>query len=348
MRAQKIDFSHPDFITVRFSAVCAFGRSVRQNLKELFLATHARSRPGWKDIISRIDDLIDDFLSLSGASTNSEDQLTLLKSGLSGIPDTYAKINPALTDVFQMILDQVRPFSPGEIEDYLSKLFQDACSLAQKCIHEWGGPVAKAAMQFPRRAKLVFVTEGGGPTYAFCDKDLAGNHEVNLVVGNAEGLLRSVLSLEFYFFHEYLSHVFPQWDDLPGTFSEGFLFALGKTFFQQKCHVLKNGFSLHSQIVDADIAAHRRRTGKNPHGDFEGFYAWLIGQCQNKSFETLLLELAALPKEPDQIQGKYLALIGFICERQSEELAALLSKAAANPQSQYRIITRKVPGFSNV
>jgi hypothetical protein len=281
----RIDLEKPGYEIARFRVICALGRSVRANLRKLFDATNRKSNPNWLGIVNAVSDFTDVILPASGASQDPDKQIELVKNTISKLADTWPEANDQLHSVMTDMADHIVPFTKGELPSHLQSIQEAGAALAQKCVTHWGGERAVQALAQITKGKkpqLIFVTESESPTYAYCDNNNDGSAVIALVIGTGKNLLKSYLSLEFYFFHEHLSHIFPRWEDFSGRLSDGYLFALEKAFFRAHCHSLKNGFSLHSTIVENDMGAHLKRSGKETglQQDIEGLYVWLDSNCE--------------------------------------------------------------------
>lgn len=345
MKLVRVNFDKPNYELARFAAVSAIGRSVRANLRKLFQATHYKTTPNWSGIVDAISSLIDRFLAASGGSLDPTAQIQIGKTGVMGLAQSYENVNPELQTVLTELANGIEPFGRGQLEAHLQGLYKSASDLGRKCVEQWGGELVRKLLKAPSQTKLTFsaAADGVGPTFAYTDKD-QDDVTVTLVVGNGEGLLNSYLSLEFYFFHEYLSHVLPQWDDLSGRFSEGYLFALQRKFFQLNSHVLKDGFSLHSRIVATDMAAHRIRTGKqnSSHEDVEGLYAWLDDHCVPGVFAGLLLELCAVRSRDGRFEQKFLTVVDILADQQDPDLAKLLGAGGKDPRAAFSKVSPRI------
>ena len=349
MRKGRVNLDKPSYEMARFATVCAVGRSVRANLKNLFDATYGKSNPNWSEIIDSINAFVDKVLPASGTSTSPDRQIKLVRDTVSGLAGVaWPEANPQLHSAMAQLARQIKPFKKGELALHLQNLYQASISLAYDCVMKWGGPLVIPAMEKAKsegRGKLIFVSEGGGTTYAYTQEDKNGRFLVSLVIGNSDNMLKSYLSFEFYFFHEYLSHVFPTWDDLSGKLSDGYLFPLEKAYFRGNCHLLENGFALHSRIVDEDLVAHRQRTGKaqGSQADREGLYMWLDSNCSRGWVPRLLLEMCSRPR-PSRLCEKMLAIFELVANRQDVRLAEILCDPNVSLQERYnRLRSRILP-----
>jgi hypothetical protein len=330
------NFNAPTPEIARFSAICAIGRSLRANLSNLFEATNQKTKPDWCGIIDMVNTLADQIMPTSGAPLAAAEQVAWMKSTLLGFAQTWRSTNAQLSGVIVDLVNQITPFEPEELTAHLQELFEGGMDLATTCIREWGGKRSYELISRAQTVTLVFLENGNGPTYASCERLNDGECTVYLMIGNSSNLVKSYLSLEFYFFHEYLSHVLPEWDDLSGKLSEGYLFALQKAFFRASCHRLRNGFFLHSRIVDEDMNAHRQQAARSASlfSDIEGLYVWLDSNCKDGCLPRLLLDICTAGST-DRLHEKLLAIIELVANRQSTDLVQILCKAAEDPQSAY-------------
>jgi hypothetical protein len=175
----------------------------------------------------------------------------------------------------QPIFGSVRSQLNGDGYDYkarIAKLNELGFETAQKCIHKWGGPKARARAQELRASGILPVrceTRGNAETELYY---LRGKKpSIDLYPGNTDKLLQDCLLLEFNFFHEYLSHAFPNWKADDDCLSEGWLLALEIEWFKEEYTFLDR-----QSLLDAWLP----RTGVDKR-DFQ-VASWLLGRCDNK------------------------------------------------------------------
>jgi len=341
-----------DFDSVRFSAVCAVGRGVRMHLPQLMQATHRKTKPSWAQII---EDLDHELSRPTGASLDPKQYVAFAKEGLRSLMKSWAKQNPALRTALGEIVNQVKVFQPGELRKHIQDLHDQGIRLGKRCVSEWGGRRAKQLVDVVPNAEMRFArSDTVNAMTTYCDKHRAPI-SVTLVLGKGDrlfqNLLKSYLSLEFYFFHEFLSHQFPLWDDPSGSFSEGYLFALEKSFFQAKCHELVGGFALHPFLVNENIADHRAKSNEGSrdsdyYQQFEGLYAWLSGNCSDRTFAGLLLELAATrPANQGRRQFNFFEILETAATHNRSDVPNRLSAAGVDFDLAYQILLQELPPF---
>jgi|GEM_PF-6712660 len=172
----------------------------------------------------------------------------------------------------QPIFDSVRNQLNRAEYDYkarIAKLNELGFDTTQKCIQKWGGPKAKARGQQLSILPVRCETRGNAETELYY---LRGREpSIDLYPGNTDKLLQECLLLEFNFFHEYLSHAFPDWKTDDDRLSEGWLLALEIEWFKEEYTFLDR-----QTLIDAWLP----RLGK----DKRNFHVaeWLIGRCDNK------------------------------------------------------------------
>jgi hypothetical protein len=195
-----------------------------------------------------------------------------LKDDLT-VADFVLKIHAELSPLAgQPIFDSIRSQLNSNGYDYkarIAKLNELGFQTARKCIHKWGGPKARARSQQLSVLPVRCETRGNVETELYYQR--GKKPSIDLYPGNTEKLLQDCLLLEFNFFHEYLSHAFPDWKADDDRLSEGWLLALEIEWFKEEYTFLDR-----QTLLDTWLP----RLGK----DKRDFYVaeWLLGRCDNK------------------------------------------------------------------
>lgn len=113
-----------------------------------------------------------------------------------------------------------------QLHQELEEINQRSYRLAADCIRTLGGPIAQLRWQSCQPAKLSFAQRLD--MHSFVPRTIPDQNEIVLQVGDRPFALHSYLTLEYQFYHEYLSHIFAVWDSEGAMFSEGDLAALEK------------------------------------------------------------------------------------------------------------------------
>ena len=152
---------------------------------------------------------------------------------------------------------------------------------AEKCIEKWGGPKAKERLKSLKILPVRCETRGNGVTELYYDR--GSKPKLLVCPGSTDKVLQDCVLLEFSFFHEYVSHAFPNWKSDDDRLSEGWLLALEIEWFREEF-----GFFDRQALLDAWLP----RLGKEKRA----FHVadWLLGRCENKvCAKRFLLELVA-------------------------------------------------------
>jgi hypothetical protein len=175
----------------------------------------------------------------------------------------------------QPIFDSVRSQLSRDEYDYkarIAKLNELGFETAQRCIHKWGGPKARARGKQLRVLGVLPVrceTRGNVETELYY---LRGKKpSIDLYPGNTDKLLHECLLLEFNFFHEYLSHAFPNWEADDDRLSEGWLLAIEIEWFKEEYTFLDRHSLLEAWLPRLGVDKRDFQVG-----------SWLLGRCDNK------------------------------------------------------------------
>jgi hypothetical protein len=186
-------------------------------------------------------------------------------------------------------------------EKRLTDLNQKALDEVRKCLESWGGERAKKRSKALRLLPLHFESTDGDQMQFFFERS---QKRILGRAGSKKCLFRECLILEFSFFHEYLSHVFPAWSKDVERVSEGFLFALEFDWFETAYTALDNEL-----LWDV----WQDRLGRERRSFLAG--RWLLKRCKSREcMRRFLLEWVAGWEDSDedenldllsQIQGVY-------------------------------------------
>jgi hypothetical protein len=197
------------------------------------------------------------------------------------------------------IASSLRVTSADECLATLEEMNRQGWQLFNEMIEAIGGPRSKArriALQSSGPATLRARLGDLPFTYCHC---LPSEHEIHLMLGTGSPSLSVMFDLPFYFMHEYVSHVFPVWDDERVRFSEAHLLRAAFAFLNDKWRqdaparagLLGGHFDALRAQTDPQSASVLRRA--------EDAFSQLFLQL-GRPFLTYLLEWATLPAETDQ------------------------------------------------
>jgi hypothetical protein len=134
------------------------------------------------------------------------------------------------TNLFDAIRSDLR--QPYEYEQRLWELNTIALEEAKKCLATWGGPKAQRLAKTLKPLRICCESSDTQHTQLYFDR--TAHTQIKLCPGKREMLLQDCMLLEFSFFHEYISHAFPNWQLDNSHLSEGWLLALEMDWFQNE------------------------------------------------------------------------------------------------------------------
>ncbi|RSL17710.1 hypothetical protein EDE15_3249 [Edaphobacter aggregans] len=306
-----------NYLSRCFTATCAVGRAVRNNWSQLIDATQNYDFD-WESLVKYLDQSCISQFSSIPVSNDFRSYTDHVRDSLRSIHRGFLKDYPLLQDVVLLIIDGIIDWADvNELEEHLMELNKEGRDRAIECVKRWGGPLAKKRLESLRSADLE-VSENGhtGATYTYMPTPTGS---VRLAFGHPRGSLLSYLNLDFYFFHEYLSHIFPAWDDRARDFSEGYLF--------QVAHwesVITAATAAKILIWNLDFAQHAETVGVRPGDEGRWVKMQVTAQwyrekrCQD-AFPSMLLELAAFhdPQNPN-FGPKFIRYLRWIARTSDE------------------------------
>jgi hypothetical protein len=119
---------------------------------------------------------------------------------------------------------------PYDYQAQFQKLNKIGFEQARECITDWGGKKADKRFQSLKPLPLYCETTDAATTVLSFDR---ANHRIIVQPGEADKLIQDCRLIEFSFFHEYLSHAFPNWRKDQYALSEGWLLALEIYWFEE-------------------------------------------------------------------------------------------------------------------
>jgi hypothetical protein len=287
-----------NYLACCFGATCAVGRAFHEHFHDLRKVTWG-SRYTWRHVLGELDSSIEKFKDIPVVD-DCASYTARVRDSLQSLQNNFLSGSPRLQSAVRAMANSMVDWRDDTaLEEHLEQLNQSGYDLAVKCVSEWGGPLAQSRISSMKPVALEIKRNPAGlVTYTYCD---SRQGPVVLAYGAPKGALLSYLNLDFYFLHEYLSHIFPSWDDDPiKTFSEGYLFMLalwGSDAFAPSSSTI--------QMRDQDLAQHRETLDRERRALNQRELARLDAQFYEarhpKQFYRLLLELAAYidPKVPD-------------------------------------------------
>jgi hypothetical protein len=235
-----------------------------------------------------------------------------LKDDLS-VADFVVQVHVELAPLAgQATFDLIRKQLSGADYDYkarIAKLNELGFETARKCVQKWGGPKAHERLKNLKLLPVRCETRGNDVTELYFER--SSKPKILVFPGNPERLLQDCVLLEFSFFHEYLSHAFPNWKSDEDRLSEGWLLALEIEWFREEFTFLDR-----QALLDAWLP----RLGK----DKRAFHVadWLLARCENKvCAKRFLLEWVADWNSNDKgVNEDLVSLITGVMKRTGSKL----------------------------
>lgn len=281
-----------------FGATCAVGRAFHEHLPDLRKAAR-ESDYTWRHVLGELDSSIEKFKDIPVVDDCAR-YTARVRDSIQSLQNNFLSDNPRLQSAVRAMANSMVDWrDDADLEEHLEQLSLYGYDLAVKCVSEWGGPRARSMVSSMKPVELEITGNRAGlVTFTYCD---SRQGPIVLAYGAPRGALLSYLNLGFYFFHEYLSHIFPLWDDDPKkTFSEGYLFMLalwGSDAFAPSSSTI--------EIRDQDLAQQRKTLDGEPRPlnqrEIARHDAEFYEARYPQQFHRLLLELAAFrdPENPN-------------------------------------------------
>jgi hypothetical protein len=174
--------------------------------------------------------------------------------------------------VGQPIFDSIRTELSRSDYDYkvrIARLNELGFETALTCIQKWGGPKANHRLKSLKLLPVHCETLGNDVTELYYER--SSKPKILVYPGSPEKLLQDCVLLEFSFFHEYISHAFPNWKSDEDRLSEGWLLALEIEWFREEFT-----FSDRQTLVESWLP----RLGEDKR-DFHVAH-WLLARCEDK------------------------------------------------------------------
>jgi hypothetical protein len=312
--------SVPNIPELLFRSCCVTGRSVAQHLSRLRTVTDAQPENSlpppmpWRRVLDNLDSAVfgqneawttgGSTLDLTMARTRQAvESVAILLRATPG----QAELAEVLVDIASGITDK----TCDQLHQELEEINQRSYGLVGDCVRSLGGSAAKSRWESCKAAKISFAHRPD--IKSFVARTIHDGSEIEIQVGDRPFTLHSYLTLEFQFYHEYLSHIFAVWDSEDGMFSEGDLAALEKWTFPK---LLGFGFPvlLLNKRERESIVESRGKIGdwglwqEEMEHEVRGHWA------QEGALTRLLLDLAALPVDqmPVTARERLLKLLHYL------------------------------------
>jgi hypothetical protein len=335
--AQSLDvFSDP-----WFRCIFIVGAAVRDRRREIFDATDIQQRETWLYAIDIIEAECESARSKGIIPRDPDFLVKRVRDQLAATSKTYTA-QPALSAVLERIAADIRPLKNKQILTIFADINQRAFNLTRRCVSRWGGAHAKARLDNFQLTRLLYEDcDAKGPktvvpTWTGPDEDHDDDEElfIHIVLGGGQKPLLGCLCLEFYLFHEYLSHVFPVHEDTAGSLSEGYLFKIARWWY-----LLSEDVPMSSALVEVDWASHWERQKIKASADSWNLLhqqtEWFEVNSSRSRFAWVILELAAYAEDQKyRFQARFLGFLRLLYRTYDTVLAAQLLNGSSTQMEE--------------
>lgn len=272
---------------VHLHTAVALRRKVGPALHALGSVADPEEGVGWDGPIRRLLELVND-LDFSGDQCEVGVCLDAIRSGIATYGATYRASNGGLHDWCTRLADELEEIRVEDVATELVLSNERGHALLNECVERWGSDESIARARALEVAPVGFERAPGTQLAlkAHCDAP----DRITVVRQEGRNLLLSVLSLDFYFLHEYLSHLYPLWDDPEGALSDGYLMDLATRAYRRAAPT-----PIDADLITLDFAAHspwrRNRLSASDYELIQSGAAWMRERCPD-TFARRLLDLA--------------------------------------------------------
>lgn len=306
---------------ILFRSLCAVGWSLNNHLQNLRSVCDQEGLKSWSIILEDINRQAVEGYEHYANSKDANHITTWAKLQVEVLSKYYKEqgdnTSLELSEVLQKIANDIVYINSLELKKQFNEVNQRAYKLAQKHIERYGGDHSKKRWKSCQLASIEF--EKNNNEQSFCPVTSTVNNKkiIKIKFGDKGGYyLLSYLILEFQLFHEYISHIFPIWDnpEKGRTFSEVYLFYLELYFYT------KDSCSPINFLLVSEEKEYRLRNSSNQQDPVWRNSREQIKYLCHRSWFTherlcfLLLELAAIDENifPSKSKHRFLAMLNEI------------------------------------
>jgi hypothetical protein len=280
-----------------FRCICSVGFVLLRFRHDIFIQTDEEEGRNWLGVI----ELIEKQCLLSrgqGVSDKPNYLVERARQDIETIAERFGEENEGLRKVLRKLAKKIQPMDRKEVLASFKTLSERGMVLTRECAKKWGGKYATSTATNLKPFRLAFDepedVPGTTPVPSWTDSE---DNTIHLAVGGGERPLLNFLCFEFYLFHEYLSHIFPTWEDAAGRLSEGYLFRVAEWWYT------KSVDHMDSALVGVDWRQHWEHHKLSPVADYwEAFRRrsdWYEARTSKEWSSNLLLEIAAFDNRHD-------------------------------------------------
>lgn len=291
-----------------FRLMCSAGFALFRFRELIFAQTDDEDGRDWLSVIELLEK--ECFSAQQqGTSSDSDYLIKRARQDFAKVAERFGEENEGLRKVLRKLARDLQPFKPKSILASFDELNRRGLLLTQNCARKWGGPHSRTRASKLKPFRLGFdEPEATSSTTPVCTWTDTSRDTIHLVIGGGQRPLINFLSLEFYLLHEYLSHVFPTWEDGAGKLSEGYLFRVARWW-----HTKQTG-QIESAIADVDWNEHWGRLNFNRDAMYwRKFHLrsdWFEVHSSIEWISFVLLELAGFNNTSDSsFQPQLLAIL---------------------------------------
>ena len=329
----------PDIRIVRLRLAYDVYAALERHLGALFTADVGDSGYGFVDVVREISKACLDSLVIVGEVQDTSAYHNQLANGFRAVEDRL-EADPRhvnFVPIVNEIARALRPMTAAECAAGLEQINLRAWQYFQDLIDSWGGPHAADRKQVvldmgPARLRVRV----GDRDFTYC-LYRSDEHEIRLLAGIGQPDLFTLLDLPFYFLHEYLSHVFPRWDDKRWRFSEAYLLFTAKQYLDERWKIQDRP---QRPFLALNLAALRAQSDPQSTSDLkkaEDCCRELHELLQTRLF-THLLEWATIPASEADLEERGAVLSGL--HRLVKDPATV--EAAFQPGAVYETIQQRL------
>jgi hypothetical protein len=309
-----------------FRCICIVGFAVNRHRNDIFQQTDEEQSRSWLEAVEIIQNECQSARN-KGVEEDEDYLIERTKRQLTETAKTFHKENPGLERVLRKIAADIRPLTDTQIMDEFLVLQTSGYKIAHACATTWGGPRAKARLSVMKKGSLVFDDfEESGPQTIVPTWTDTDNALIHVALGGGKTPLFGLLCLEFYLFHEFLSHLFPVWEDSAGKLSEGYLFRIARWWY-----LTSEDVPITSALVEVDWANHWHHQQVKQDSDYWNRFHmrsdWFEARLSRERFSWLILEIAAFPKDVrNGFQRRFMGLLYSVYKQRDSLGLGILSR----------------------
>jgi hypothetical protein len=296
-----------------FRCLASVGFRLLRNLDTIYAHTDESNGRGWDDLLKQFE--LRYQIARDSALHSDPDYITkYFRAELELFAKGFDTESPELGNVLVHTAKEVSPLTDEEMSDAFHQVNLAALQLARKCGTDWGGRHATLRASKLKAIPLNLDVDSA-PAKPSTLTTWTTEEAIHVPTGGVRPLLDFVC-LKFFLLHEYLSHLFPSWEDGAGLISEGYLFPVGRWW-----HTAQADFPITSSLVDLDWEDHWLRIPSPQSSrywrEFHSRVDWMESKCPKERLCWILLEMASYEEDgrPGRFQEAFLGFFEILAKR---------------------------------